>query len=371
MSGIIIDQPLSHDDLLNTDGPFTSMFRDILVNAKKLDASDIHLEPKENQLLIRLRVNGDLQQYGIISKSLRQPFLFEVKKLTGMSIAKKGKPQDSRVSYPSLHIDLRGSALPSLIDDKLVFRIIDNSKEMKLDNLGHSNEAIKALRGSVKFKDGLVLLSGPTGSGKSSTLYSMLNEVDGDKLNIITIEDPVERLINKTTPVLIKEGLRFSDALKCAMRQDPDVIFLGEIRDEESAQLAIEASNTGHLVISTIHANNCFSVIDRMKGLGVDEELLVKNLKFVAAQRLIKILCPYCKIPIKNKYFVRKTDGCDNCHQSGILNRRPILDFLSASDIKNITVGVKTSSELGGLKEKAKKYLSGGELCKNEWEGIE
>ena len=371
MSGVTLEKIKTQDELLQSSGPFTAMFRDILSKAIEVDGSDIHLEPKENNLVIRIRVNGELQEYGSIAKSLRQPFLFEVKKLTGMSIAKKGKPQDSRVSYPSLEIDLRGSALPSLLDDKLVFRIIDNKKEMKLEKLGHSKKTIAALKEAARHKDGLVLLSGPTGSGKSSTLYSMLSEVDGNKLNIITIEDPVERLVDSTTPVFIKDGFSFADALKCAMRQDPDVIFLGEIRDEESAKLAIEASNTGHLVISTVHANNCLSVIDRLKGLGVDSELLANNLKFVAAQRLIKILCSHCKVQIRENIYRRKCDGCIKCNHSGVVGRRPILDFLEELDLTNAAKDTIRTEVKSGLKETAKEYLLGGEICELEWEAIE
>ncbi len=372
MSGAIkIEKIKSFDELLQSKGPFSSMFRDVLLKAQSLNASDIHFEPKREFLVIRLRVNGDLFEYGKVQSAFSSPFLFEVKKLTGMSIAKKGKPQDSRVSYPSLGIDLRGSAIPSVFDDKLVYRIIDNNFEMSLDKLGHSKKAIDALLNSVQYKNGLVLMSGPTGSGKSSTLYAMLASVDRKKLNVITIEDPVERLVEDTTSVHIRKGFNFSNALKAAMRQDPDVIFVGEIRDEESASIAIEASNTGHLVISTIHANDCLSVLERLEGLGVERKLIEKNLKFVAAQRLVKKLCPKCKIKGSDDFYIRNDEGCSSCHKSGIIGRRPIIDYLDSTMILKSYDETPSIEDTNRLREIARKYLVAGDLCQREWRAIE
>lgn len=366
MSGTIkLEEVKSHDEMLCALGPFTSMFRNILVKAKESNASDIHLEPKKDNLIIRFRVNGDLSEFMNLKGAYSRPFLFEVKKLTGMSIAKKGKPQDSRVSFPSIGIDLRGSAIPSIYDDKLVFRIIDNNITVSLKALGHEDEVSSILLESISHKSGLVLLSGPTGSGKSSTLYSILNLIDRKRLNVLTIEDPVERLIPDTTPIHVKKGFRFADALKSAMRQDPDVIFIGEIRDEESAKIAMDASNTGHLVISTIHANDCNSVIERLEGLGVDKALIQKNLKFVGAQRLIKILCPSCKKQGSDGYFLKNTKGCKDCSFTGIAKRRPILDYLNSSML------LKRDEKNNNLKEIARKFLKSGEICLEEWEAIE
>ena len=210
-------------------------------------------------------------------------------------------------------------------------------------------------------------MSGPTGSGKSSTLYSILSLVDRKKLNVITIEDPVERIIEGTTPIHVKKGFRFADALKSAMRQDPDVIFIGEIRDKESAKIAIDASNTGHLVISTIHANDCFSVIERLEGLGVDKALIEKNLKFVGAQRLVKVLCPKCKVKYGESFFKQNYKGCKNCSFTGVVSRRPILDYLK------YPIDFENSNEVdrNNLKKIARKYLVKGDLCLKEWEAIE
>lgn len=230
---------------------------------------------------------------------------------------------------------------------------------------GHEDTVSTILLESIGHKSGLVLLSGPTGSGKSSTLYSILYLIDRKKLNVLTIEDPVERLIPDTTPVHVKKGFRFADALKSAMRQDPDVIFIGEIRDEESAKIAMDASNTGHLVISTIHANDCNSVVERLEGLGVDRTLIQKNLKFVGAQRLIKILCSSCKIQNGDGYFLKSISGCKECFFTGIAKRRPILDYLNSSML------IKGEDKKNNLKEIARKYLDSGEICFDEWEAIE
>ncbi len=368
MSGAIkVEEVKSYDELLCTSGPFASMFRNVLLKAKELNASDIHIEPKKDDLVIRFRVNGDLSEFIKLKGIYSKPFLFEVKKIAGMSIAQKGKPQDSRVSYPSIGIDLRGSAIPSIYDDKLVFRVIDNESSVNLKALGHPEEVINILKDSIKFKNGLILLSGPTGSGKSSTLYSILNLIDRKKLNVITIEDPVERIIEGTTPIHVKKGFRFADALKSAMRQDPDVIFIGEIRDKESAKIAIDASNTGHLVISTIHANDCFSVIERLEGLGVDKVLIEKNLKFVGAQRLVKVLCPKCKAKDGTSYFKQSQSGCEYCSFTGVVSRRPILDYLKYP----IDFDSSNDKSRNNLKEIARKYLVKGELCSKEWEAIE
>lgn len=362
MSSVIeIEKIESFDEKLMGSSPFTSLFRNILVMARDQGASDIHFEPKFNHLLVRIRVNGDLKEIKKISKEFIGPFIFEIKRLTGMSIAKKGKVQDSRVSFPSLNMDLRGSAIPSLIDDKLVFRIIDTSKEVNLQNLEHSEKALFVLSDIAKNKNGLVILSGPTGSGKSSTLYGVLNTIDREKLNVLTIEDPVERIIDGTTPVEIKEHVSFKQALKSAMRQDPDVIFIGEIRDSETANLALEASNTGHLVITTVHANSCMGVIDRLKGLGVDHDLLKNNIRFIGAQRLIKVLCSHCRVK-SNTGFIKNIKGCVNCNGSGIIGRKPILQYLT---------GVSKNSEKITLKEVARPLMLKGVMDYNEWEKIQ
>lgn len=360
-TAIEIDKVESFDEKLMGKGPFTSLFRNVLLKAKELGASDLHFEPKNKFLTVRVRINGDLKTINQVSKEFSGPLLFEIKRLTGMSIAKKGKVQDSRVSYPSLKIDLRGSAIPSIIDDKLVYRIIDTSKTIKLENLGHGQTAYNALKNISNNKTGLIILSGPTGSGKSSTLYGVLNTIDKKKLNVLTIEDPVERIIEGTTPVEIKEHISFKLALKSAMRQDPDVIFIGEIRDSETASLALEASNTGHLVITTVHANSCTGVIDRLKALGVNEQLLENNIRFIGAQRLVKLLCDCCKIE-SELGFIKNPKGCKKCHGSGVFRRVPILQYLNNS--------FQSSNELS-LKEISKPLMLKGLIDFNDWEKIQ
>ena len=341
------------ETLNSTSDPYTLVFLDILKSAFSQGASDIHIQPMREGVQVRFRILGDMLVFKNIESEHRYGFLQRVKQLSSLNIAVSGRPQDSRFSFESLNIDVRVSLLPSQFGENIVLRLLDQNKKFSLDSMGYEPETLSELKSVLKSETGLFLISGPTGSGKSTTLIASLYSLDRKILNIITLEDPIEYTIHGVTQVQMTKKLSFSDALRSVLRQDPDVILVGEIRDEETAKLCLKASATGHLVLSTVHANGAIEVIDRLIGLNIDLDTLQSNLKFSAAQRLVQILCPACKILIEPKevrvllekhvcdqgsseslqLFKRNRDGCSQCH-FGLCGRKPVLEYLNEEQIE-------------------------------------
>jgi len=282
---------------LKEDAPVTKIVATILRYAVDGGASDIHIEPSGVKVIVRFRVDGDLSKSLELPKKVQSSVIARIKILSSMRLDEKRKPQDGRFSatFDSHKIDFRVSILPTNHGEKVVMRILDNERGVStLEDTGISPHNLAVIRRMIKEPHGIILISGPTGSGKSTTLYAMLSEVDKISKNVLSLEDPVEYNISDVSQSQVRPeiGYTFAAGLRSALRQDPDIIMVGEIRDKETAQLAIQAALTGHLVFSTIHTNNSIGVIPRLIDMGVDPYLIAPTLKLAIAQRLARRLCP-------------------------------------------------------------------------------
>ncbi len=279
------------------DAPVTKIVANLLNFATEGNASDIHIEPQHDNVRIRFRVDGVLNTSLTLPTKVHNALVARIKILAQMRLDEKRRPQDGRFSakIEGRKIDFRVSTFPTYYGEKVVMRILDQGKGVKkLDDIGLSQENLKLIRDAIKRPFGLILISGPTGSGKSTTLYSMLQEVDRDHANVLSLEDPVEYSMDGVSQSQVQPEIdyTFANGLRTTLRQDPDIIMVGEIRDKETAQLAIQAALTGHLVLSTIHTNGALGVIPRLIDMGVDPYLIAPTLVLAIAQRLVRVLCP-------------------------------------------------------------------------------
>jgi type IV pilus assembly protein PilB len=296
-------------EAVKEEAPVTKIVANIIRYAVEGNASDIHIEHMDKSVRVRFRVDGMLHTNLVLPPKIHSAVVARIKVLSSMKLDEKRKPQDGRFSanINERRIDFRVSTFPSYYGEKVVIRILDTAKGIwKLADMGFSEKNIKLIRESIKKPFGLILISGPTGSGKSTTLYSMLGEMDSETKNILSLEDPVEYNIKGVSQSQIRPeiGYTFANGLRTTLRQDPDIIMVGEIRDKETAKLAVQAALTGHLVLSTIHTNNALGVIPRLIEMGVDPFLIAPTLVIVIAQRLVKKLCPNTGVPVpKNKSF--------------------------------------------------------------------
>lgn len=332
----LIEQEISSEEKLNAADPYSKLLWACFNDAYNLGASDIHFEPDLSGINIRMRIYGVLKKWKKLGPQHSEPVIQRIKTICELDLSIIRNPQDGRISLPTLNFDARVNTLPTIYGEKIVFRLLSYEQKFNLDMSGIKSNCLKLLKEALNSQNGLIILSGPTGSGKTTTLYSLLHALDFDQLNVTTIENPVEYRIPGITQVDVREkNLSFSDALRALMRQDPDVILVGEIRDEETAKLCINAASTGHFVFSTVHANGALEVVDRLKSLGVDPFLIKKNIRLSAAQRLVKQLCPYCSISI-DETSQRKINpnGCERCSQ-GIVGRLPILEVATNDCIKS------------------------------------
>lgn len=352
------------------DGASTSVSEiidEILLDAVNCKASDIHIEQEDDEIRVRYRIDGVLSQAKILEKDNGIKIVSRLKILALMDIAEKRVPQDGAFNFqvtPERVVDLRVSTLPTVNGEKVVLRILDKSAlSVQLETLGFTTSALTTLKGLLERPYGIILVAGPTGSGKTTTVYSMLNFVNGPEKNTVTIEDPVEykfRVMNQVQ-VNQKANLTFANALKSILRQDPDIIMLGEIRDQETAALAFRAAMTGHLVISTIHTNNAVTTVNRLLDMGVDSFMISAALSGVLSQRLVRLLCPHCKQPsqikaeeiralgaedaIKPESTVYSPKGCDKCYQSGYSGRQPIFELLAPDEGLRHAISSNSSPE--------------------------
>jgi len=297
-----LEQTKESVDHIEEDAPVTRIVATILRYAVDGKASDIHIEPGRSKVGVRFRVDGELAKSLELPKNVHLAVVARVKILSSMRLDEKRKPQDGRFSatFDGRKIDFRVSVLPTSYGEKVVMRILDNDKGVgTLEDTGISPENCAVLRKMIKEPYGIILISGPTGSGKSTTLYSMLGELDRSTQNVLSLEDPIEYSIDGVSQSQVRPeiGYTFAAGLRAALRQDPDIIMVGEIRDKETAQLAIQAALTGHLVLSTIHTNNAIGVIPRLIDMGVDPYLIAPTLKLAMAQRLARTLCAGTGIP--------------------------------------------------------------------------
>lgn len=324
----------------------TKLIDEIIEQAIKKNASDVHIEPTKNNLRIRLRIDGDLHVIHEISLKYHSSIISRIKVIGNMDIAERRVAQDGRIDTVIMNneIDIRLSTMPTVYGEKVVLRLLNKTKfNYKIGELGFNESNLHDYIELISQPYGMILISGPTGSGKTTTMYTTLKEINDNKKNIITIEDPVEYKIDGVNQIQVnnKAGLNFSSGLRSILRQDPDYIFIGEIRDHETSSLAVRAAITGHLLFSTLHTNDSVSAIHRLIDMGIEPYLLATSLIGVVSQRLVKLLCPECKeryiadglskdmLDIKSEddiYFYRAL-GCRHCN-NGYLGRTAIFEVL-------------------------------------------
>ncbi|MBP3792637.1 MAG: type II/IV secretion system protein [Ruminococcus sp.] len=340
------DIDLSADRIENA--PIVKLATAIVENAFRQNATDIHIEPFKDITKIRIRINGDLVELMTLSPALHVSLVTRYKILSGMNIAEKRVPQDGRMSQTidGAVVDLRVSNLPMVYGEKVVIRILaSDSSVRKIQDLGMTDYNYDRFVSCLKVPQGVVLVTGPTGSGKSTTLYAALGEIAKPNLNVITVEDPVEKKIANINQCQINEkaGMTFGAALRSILRQDPDIIMVGEMRDTETAEIAIRAAITGHLVLSTLHTNDAASTVTRLVDMGVEPYMVATSLIGIVAQRLTKTLCPECKKPrmstpeedklmgIDHSVMVYDAGGCPKCNNTGYNGRTAIHEILLAT----------------------------------------
>jgi len=322
----------------DVERPVIELFNNLISVAILRGASDIHINPKQAELLVQMRFDGNLTSYVNLDKRISQALSARIKLLSGMDITERRRPQDGRFSVidNGKAIDIRSASMPTKFGERLTLRIFNQDATLlRLDNSGLAISHLEALKTSISKQNGLVIVCGPTGSGKTTTIYSLLNELSGRGLNIMTIEDPIEIELESVTQTQVNEasGFTFAHGLKSLLRNDPDVILVGEIRDAETAEIAVRAAMTGHLVISTVHANGPISAMKRLLNLGIDELLLSDCLKGVFSQRLIKLYCKNCyEASLHSVGHTSKVatqfNGCDICYNTGFKSRSPVMSHI-------------------------------------------
>ncbi|OGX45184.1 MAG: hypothetical protein A3G38_04750, partial [Omnitrophica WOR_2 bacterium RIFCSPLOWO2_12_FULL_51_8] len=348
--GESFDQELSLEKLISRaeEAPVVKLVDLIIRQAIDERASDIHIEPFRNKISLRYRIDGKLYEIPPPASHLLLPIISRVKILAKLDIAEKRLPQDGGflVKIEERPIDIRVSTIPTIYGEKVVLRILDRSQiSLDLNRLGFDAKQLESIRRAINSPYGLVFLTGPTGSGKTTTLYAILNETKSVTKNIITIEDPVEYKLEGVSQVQIKPeiGLTFAAALRSFLRQDPDVMLVGEVRDLETAQICIRAALTGHLVLSTLHTNDAPSAISRLIDIGIESYMLAPSLLLVVAQRLVRRLCPDCKEAYEPKGsefenvrikadLIYRSRGCAKCNNIGYKGRECIAEVMAASE---------------------------------------
>lgn len=303
-------------------GPTINQVNDLIAEAVKARASDIHIEPMEDLARVRLRVDGELKVHRQLSHSDCATFISRLKIMGRLNIAEKRRPQDGRaqLSVQGRNIDLRLATLPSQHGESIVVRVLDRAQiQLSWEALGYPPDRVSEIEDIINMPHGIFLVAGPTGSGKTTTLYTALEHINAESRKIITVEDPIEYAINGVTQVQVQPeiDMTFSKTLRAILRQDPNVVLVGEIRDEETAEIAVRAALLGRLVLSTIHTNDALSAIDRLIDLGIPPYLLGATLRAVLSQRLVRRRCQACQ-----------GEGCDQCGRSGLLGRRVISELM-------------------------------------------
>ena len=350
-------------------------FVDLLLSqAVKSRASDVHLEPQEKTMIIRMRIDGMLRDMVPPARKMQAAVLTRIKILSEMNIAERRLPQDGRfkIKMSGRDIDVRVSSIPTIYGEKIVLRILDTSSvRHEIEQLGFEPKLLEEFKTILAQPHGIIVVTGPTGSGKSTTLYSALNHLKDPTKNITTVEDPVEYRLAGINQIQIKHeiDLNFARCLRAILRQDPDIILIGEIRDKETVEIAIKASLTGHLVLSTFHTNDAPSAISRLMYMGIEPFLLASSLNLVIAQRLVRKICEHCKEPVTLSEEVLKRlnidlketkdavfyhgRGCNMCGDTGCLGRLPIFEFLVIdADMREQLINRASESEIRALARK-------------------
>ena len=373
---------------LADEAPMIKLVDYILLQAIKDGASDVHIEPADKEIIVRFRIDGILHRIYSFSKNIQAPLISRIKIMSKMDISEARLPQDGRfeVRLQDHHIDVRAATFPTIYGENLNLRLLDSASMFySLEQLGMNEITRKSFEAQLQKPYGIMLVTGPTGSGKTTTLYGALDKINSPTRNIITIEDPVEYNLAgvRQSQVNLKAGLTFSVSLRSILRQDPDVIMVGEIRDLETARLAIQSALTGHLILSTLHTNNAVGALTRLTDMGIEPYLVSSTVVAVLAQRLVRTICPHCRTSYQptpellnslgifdaNVIFYQGT-GCQNCRQTGYLGRTGIFELVTLNDdIRNLVMSKspttalrKAAVEAGQptlLEDGLKKVLSG------------
>ncbi|MFQ5964597.1 MAG: GspE/PulE family protein [Candidatus Scalinduaceae bacterium] len=355
----------------NAESPVVKLVMHIIREAVKTRASDIHIEPLSSRIRIRVRIDGVCQEVHSIAKYIHEELISRIKILSNIDITEKRKPQDGRINFEvdGNPIDIRVSIIPTTCGESAVLRLLEKSSTLiKLKSVGFSDSDYNSFKSVLKNPNGIILVTGPTGSGKSTTLYAALNEINKREKKIITVEDPIEYNIPDINQCEVNEklGLTFPKVLRSILRQDPNVVVIGEIRDVETAEIAVSAALTGHLVLSTLHTNDAPSAITRLTDMGVKPFLVSSSILAIAAQRLVRVICPKCKAPHKIKIdsFIERDlnlsdfdntefchgTGCDYCNKTGYHSRTGIFEFMSITPELGEAIHRKvTTSELSKI----------------------
>lgn len=356
--------------------PTIRLVNTIIERAATERASDVHLEPREDELKVRMRIDGLMREVLTVPKKLQVSVISRIKIMGSMDTSKRNIPQDGRanIKIQNRDIDLRISTLPTIYGEKIVIRLLDKSLQLLNKNsIGLSEEDTKKYLKLVNYHNGVVLIVGPTGSGKSSTMYTMIQELNTEQVNLVTLEDPVEYNIDGVNQVQIndKMGMTFANGLRAIMRQDPDIIAVGEIRDGETAHIAIRAAITGHLVLSTLHTNDAISTIDRLDDIGVQPYLIATALKGIISQRLVRRICPHCRVAydptpeeleiigmVSHNEHIKlyKGMGCPMCSGTGYRGRIGVFEILL------ITPALRHSIVSGVNREELKELIKSSDF---------
>jgi len=379
MEGITEYRPEDKEDIdhlrdMASEGPVIRLVNLIITRAIEMRASDIHFEPFENQFRVRYRVDGVLHDVESPPNRLQAAIVSRVKIMAKLNIAERRLPQDGRIMLrvKGKEIDFRVSSVPTIYGESIVLRILDKSSiVLDIEKLGFPEDTLNGFNQLIKRPHGIILVTGPTGSGKTTTLYCALEKINSPDKKIITVEDPVEYQLGGVNQIQVKPsiGLTFANALRSIVRQDPDVILIGEVRDAETAEIAIHSALTGHLVLSTLHTNDAPSAITRLIDMGMEDYLLSSTIIGILAQRLIRIACPHCQFPHEpdpailqemggggehpKGWQIIEVKGCEQCAHTGYWGRSGIFEFLEIDDdIRKLILEKKDSSL---IKEMARK----------------
>jgi general secretion pathway protein E len=347
------EENVDHLRDMASEGPVIRLVNLIITRAIERRASDIHFEPFEDHFRVRYRIDGVLHDVESPPKRLQAAIISRIKIMAKLNIAERRLPQDGRIMLrvKGKEIDFRVSSVPTIHGESMVLRILDKSSiVLDIERLGFLEDTIRGMREVINYPHGIVLVTGPTGSGKTTTLYCALQEINSPEKKIITVEDPVEYQLPGVNQIQVKPaiGLTFANSLRSIVRQDPDVILIGEIRDAETAEIAIHSALTGHLVLSTLHTNDAPSAVTRLMDMGMEDYLLSSTLIGILAQRLVRVACPFCQTPCEpdpsvlkemrldgpNLEGVQITEvrGCDKCSNTGYWGRQGIFEFLRVTD---------------------------------------
>ncbi len=367
-----LEEPQDLLDVSDDEAPIIRLVNSLLYQAVRTRASDIHIEPQERELMVRFRVDGVLQEIIKPPKRFQASIVSRVKVMAGLNIAEKRLPQDGRIriKIAGRDVDIRVSTIPVRHGERVVMRLLDRSSVLlDLTDLGFRERELKMMSALIRRPHGIILVTGPTGSGKTTTLYACLSQINSPDKNILTVEDPIEYELPGIGQMQVdtKIGRTFAQGLRSFLRQDPDVIMVGEIRDRETAEIAIQASLTGHLVLSTIHTNDAASAVTRLVDMGVEPFLVASSLIGLLAQRLVRVVCPHCKRPHEpdeeelrelgfsgqrleeaKERTIYEPVGCPECNATGYRGRTGIYELIPVTD--RVRQGILRNTDSGALK---------------------